>query len=67
MLLVRPAIRGGGAIEQLTDFDPRNFHKRMYLLGAAISYILLTPLENISWLRPCFLCFGARRDSLSNL
>jgi len=29
-----------GEIEQ---FSPRNFHKRMYLLGAATSYIILPP------------------------
>jgi len=29
----------------------RNFHKRMHLLGAARSYIILTP-ENVSWLHP---------------
>jgi len=39
-----------GAIRQLT---PRNFHKRMYLLGAATSYIILLPPEYISWLQPC--------------
>jgi len=26
--------------------------KRMYLLGAATSYIILPPPENITWLRP---------------
>ena len=31
----------------------RNFHKRMYFLGAATSYIILLPPEIISWLRPC--------------
>ena len=30
----------------------RNFHKRMYLLATATSYIILPPPENISWLRP---------------
>jgi len=25
------------------NFPPRNFHKRMYLLGAATSYIILYP------------------------
>jgi len=30
-----------GAIGQLPP--PRNFHKRMYLLGGATSYIIMTP------------------------
>jgi len=31
----------------------QNFHKRIYLLGAATSYIIFPPQKNISWLPPC--------------
>ena len=31
---------------------PRNFWKRMYLLGTPTSHIILPPPENISWLQP---------------
>jgi len=46
IIITRPATRAG----QSGNCPPRNFHKRMYLLGAATSYIILP--ENISWLRP---------------
>ena len=36
---------GGG---QSGNFPPRNFHKRMYLLGAATSYFILPPPPKIS-------------------
>jgi len=42
---IRPATRGG-AIGQLPP--PRNFHKRMCLLGATRSYIILPPPPKIS-------------------
>ena len=39
---------------EIGQLPPRNFDKRMYLLGAATRYIILPPPENISWLRPWY-------------
>jgi len=39
-ILNRPATRGGG---KRPTALPRNFHRHMYLLGAATSYIILSP------------------------
>jgi len=46
--ITRPATRGG---DNRAIDPPRNFHKRVYLLGAARTYIVPPP-ENIIWLRP---------------
>jgi len=53
LVLSRAATRGG----QSGNCPPRNYHKRMYLLGAATSYISLPPPEKISWLRPWFYLY----------
>jgi len=43
-IILRQAPNEMGAIGQLTP--PRNFYKRMYLYGAAPSYITLPPKKN---------------------
>ena len=46
-------IRSATSGEAVGQFSPEIFTNVLYLLGAATSYIILPPPENISWLRPC--------------